>query len=389
MLPLLVAARRLTAAGVAVTLVNDHPRLFYSGMVPEHIGGVYTRDEATVDLAAWCGRTGVRFVPRRAVALHPVDRTVTTDDGAVHPFDLAAIDVGTRPPGIERAEAAIPTKPLHRIERLVRFVEEALAAPEGIRRLAVVGGGAAGVEVSLNLSARPAPRPDALSITLLEPSDHLLDAFPRRLQRRALRTLRSRGVTVRLGCRAGGADAGSVYLENGEAVAADAVLWATGTEGLPFLQEAGLPVDDRGLVRVAPTLQVTGVPHLFVAGDAAVVEGHGGLARVGVHAVKQGPVLRDNVFLAVSALGAGRALEQTDFRPFRPYPVAPLILSTGAPTGWMNVGPLGLTGEPILRLKHLVDRRWMRRYRLGAPYPSLVDARSASDAPARAAWRRS
>jgi NADH dehydrogenase FAD-containing subunit len=380
-MPLLVSAGRLVERGVAVTLLNDSPRLYYSGMAPEYLGGVYAREQATLDLLAWCERTGVTFAAGRAVALDVRGHHVTTAQGDVHAFDLAVFDVGARAPGAAHAEGAIKAKPLHRIEALEAFVSEALAAGQGTRRLAVVGGGAAGVEVALNVTARAlARRPDALAVVLREPGGHLLDAFPRRIRTRALRALSARGVEVRLGHRAEGTDARGVRLHGGEHVPADAVLWATGSEGPPLFREAGLRVDGRGFACVGPTLQVMEAPHLFVAGDAAAVDGHEGLERVGVHAVRQGPVLRDNVFAAVAALQAGRRPDTAALRPFRPPPVAPLIHSTGGPTGWLRLGPLSLTGKSMLRLKHLADRRWMRRYHLDpAAFARLADARAAAD----------
>lgn len=372
MLPLLVGAEALVRRGVAVTLLSDAPRLWYSGMVPEYLGGVYTREQATIDLRAWCARTGVVFAEDTAAHLDAEARTVTTAGGETLGFDLAAFDIGGANPHRGAAEGAIPTKPLHHVEALQAQVEAALATG-GPCHVVIVGGGAAGTEVALNLSARAlAVRPGALALTILEPSDALLSGFPRGMQRHARHLLETRGAVVRTGARARLATDTQVTLETGETLDADAVLWATGSEGQPLFRAAGLPVDDRGWVRVSKTLQVENHPHLLAAGDCAVVAGHEGLARIGVHAVKQGPVLCANVF----ALASGEAAR----RRFRPYPIAPLVLSTGADEGLWTSGPLWLKGRALLRLKHAIDRRWMRNYLFGGDYAALFDARAADDA---------
>ena len=380
-LPLLAHARGLVEAGHRVTLVSDRPALWYSGMVPEWVGGVYTEADVTVPLGPICEREGVRFVEARAVGLDRAAREVVLEDGRREPYDVVAVDVGAVNPGREDAGGAIRVKPLWRIEALGRFLDAAASRPER-RRLVVVGGGAAGVETALNVTARPGR--GALSVTVLEPSDRLCPELPARLGRWAAETLRARGAGVRLGARAEGADAGGVRLDSGDRLEADAVLWATGSVGPPLLREAGLEVTDRGFARVDAGLRAVGDGRVFVAGDAAAVAGHEGLARIGVHAVKQGPVLRENVGRALEALGRGDDPARVALRPFRPYPVSPLLVSTGGPTAWWTAGPVAVRSGAVLRLKHAVDRRWIDRYRGGASYDGRWDARHAGEGGPRA-----
>ena len=373
-LPLLASAGAL--AGAAVTLLSDRPELWYSGMTPEWLGGVYTRADVTVPLAALCAREGVRFVEGTAVGLDRAARTVATAAGDALAYDLVVFDVGAVNPG--DAGGAIHTKPLHRVEALGQFLDEAAGLGEP-RRLVIVGGGAAGVEVALNVTARPDL--DALDLVLLEPSDRLAAALPARLGEGAADTLRQRGADVRLGTRVASSDPRGVHLEGGERLAADAVLWATGSVGPGLFANAGLAVSDAGFARVDAGLRAEGDARVFVAGDSASVAGHEGLARIGVHAVKQGPVLKENVGRVVEALGAARDPAEVALRPFRPYPVAPLILSTGDREAWGVVGAVAVRGRPLLRLKHAVDRRWIDRYRPPESYAGRWDARAACEGP--------
>ncbi|MDX1530972.1 MAG: FAD-dependent oxidoreductase [Rhodothermales bacterium] len=363
MLPLLKGAAPIVRRGVRVTLIDRHPTLFYSGMVPEHLGGVYTRDEVEVDLVRLCAASGVAFHRAEVTRLHRDPPGVTTADGQTIRCDLAAFDVGGLNPLRDRAGNAVPTKPLHQIGALEAFVRAALAAAGPTQTVVVVGGGAAGTEVALNLSARTrAVRPEALRLELVDPGERLLAEFPPAMGRYARRRLEERGVSVHLQTRVERVEGHDVVLGSGARLRADRVLWATGTEGPPFFREAGLPTDERGFLWVDRTLQCGAAPWLFAAGDCAVLRGHERLARVGVHAVKQGPVLRRNVRVALDALAGGRSLDRLALRSFRPYPLAPLILSTGQREGLLATDRWWIRGTPALRLKHLVDRRWMRKY---------------------------
>ena len=373
-LPLLADARRLAhETGADVTLVSDRPDLWYSGMTPEWLGGVYTRADVTVPLGPICARENVRFVEARAVGLDRAAREVVLADGRREGYDVVALDVGAVNPGRDDADGAVRTKPLWRIEGLADWLD---APADGARTLVIVGGGAAGVEVALNVTARPDL--GGLHVAILEPGERLCPGLPSRFSEWAADALRQRGAEVRLGARAEGADEAGVWLASGARVAADAVLWATGSTGPALLREAGLPVDDGGFARVDVGLRSVEDGRVFVAGDAALVEGREDLARIGVHAVKQGPVLRENVARALAALARGDDPGRAHLRPFRPYPVAPLLVSTGTPEAWWLAGPVAVRGRPVLRLKHAVDRRWIDLYRDGPSYEGRWDARAAS-----------
>ena len=372
-LPTLASAREIAAE---VTLVSDRPDLWYSGMTPEWAGRVYSRADVTVPLDRVCAEHGVRFVEDAAVALDREAREVETAGGRRVPYDVVAFDVGAVNPG--DPDGAIHTKPLHQIETLGLFLDAAARSGAG-RHLVVVGGGAAGVETALNVTARPDL--PALRVTVLEPGERLLSSLPARVATWAHRVLRERGADVRFGARVEHADVDGVRLEGGEAVEADAVLWATGSVGPRFLGESGLPVTDKQFVRVERSLRSLGDPLVFVAGDGAAVAGLEDLPRIGVHAVKQGPTLRENLGRVVRALGRGGAAGDVALAPWRPYPAAPLVLSTGRHTAWYAVGPVALRGGAFLRLKHGVDRRWIDRYRTPDTYDAHWDRRAAADGP--------
>ena len=368
----LKAAGRWTRSGVDVTLVNDAPYLLYSGMTPEYVGGVYGPGEARVDLRGWCRKNRVRFVQSPASHLDVARRVLHTENGARAPFDLAVFNLGATNPLQERAGDAVLTKPLRHIERLAAWLGDVLERPQPTRSLVIVGGGPAGTEVMLNVSSRlkRSARPDALRLTLIHPEDRLMPQFGRGMGERAGRMLRARGVEVRSGEKvarveqAGRGTGHCVRLESGGRLAADFVLWATGTAGQPLFREAGLPVTEEGYLRVRRDLRCVAAPWLFAAGDCAVVEGLK-LDRSGVNAVREGLVLRRNIDRLVKAATRGRDLRRVRLEPFRPHPVSPYIVSTGAPEAMLALGPtVWGRGRALLWLKHYLDRRWTGLYRL-------------------------
>ncbi|GBF07189.1 pyridine nucleotide-disulfide oxidoreductase family protein [Deinococcus aerius] len=357
---LLRAAARWVRRGVRVTLLTPDRFLWYSGMAPEFVGGRYREEETRIDLLRLCLRGGVAVVPGRAARVDVTAREVVTAGGERLPYNLAVFDIGGLPADEEAAGNAVRVRPFPGLRRLVNWLD---TAPGG--RLTVVGGGAAGVELLLNITARGGRRP-GFTFTLLEPGPRLLAAFAPGLGRHAGARLRARGVDVRLHTCVARALPGRVELEDGTSLPGDLTLWATGTRGQPLFRASGLPVGEGDFLRVTRTLQVPGYPRLSGAGDAVQVEGTH-LDRSGVNAVKQGLHLRGSVDRLLRGLDQDRPPETVRLRRFRPYPASPYLLSTGEPEGWLALGPfLWGRGRVWLGLKHRVDRLWVGRYRGGA-----------------------
>ncbi len=375
MLPSLAHAREWTAAGVDVTLIDPQRWLYYSGMVPEHLGGVYAVNDIRIDLRQWAREGGVTFVQAAATAIDPDERVVSTADGGTHPFDVLAVDVGGINPAVPRA--AVGTKPISRIRALAPILERVLDDPTGTLDLAVVGGGAAGTEVALNVTGRfvGAGRGADLDLTIIEQDAQILPGFPDGMKRHAARLLRERGATIQTGTTVdsvdsageGGARVETAFDHGGSVtLRPDVVLWATGAVGPSLLRESGLSTDERGFLHVDRTLRTLTHPRIFAAGDCATILDLD-LDKVGVHAVKQGPLLRHNLNRSLQGgTGPATPAPKTALRSFRPYPVAPLLLSTGAPQALWTAGPLWAAHPWLLRLKHWIDRRWIRDYAPGA-----------------------
>jgi selenide,water dikinase len=80
------------------------------------------------------------------------------------------------------------------------------------------------------------------------------------------------------------------------------------------------------------------------------------LAKVGIHAVKQGPVLKENI---KRILEKG---EDADLKVFKPYLINPIILSTGVGDAYWGTSRFALRGKWALKLKHYLDKRFVDQY---------------------------
>ena len=151
--------------------------------------------------------------------------------------------------------------------------------------IAIVGGGATGVELAAELSRMvelaagygEAEIRRRLRLTLLESASRILSAFPEAVSNLAASQLRSLGVDVRTGVRVVAADAERFQLEGGERVPAALKVWAAGIRASGSFDDSGLELNRAGQVVVGPNLLAKGEQHIFALGDCAslVPEGAG------------------------------------------------------------------------------------------------------------------
>jgi selenide,water dikinase len=319
--------------GAAITLVSPHASELYSGMVPGVLAGHYREADASIDVAGLAARAQCDFIEDKLAGIDAPSRAVTLEGGRRLEYDVLSLNVGSRvdasSPGA--AQHAVPVKPFENLMRL---------APA--RHVAIAGGGAAGVELAMALRHR------GVEVTVYSERD----AFEGKAAERLRSALRRRRVDYRRGMRADVLEPGPVVVSGSARQAFDLVLWAGGASALPFFAESGLALDERGFVRVDEALRSVSHPEVMAVGDCAAL----GEAKSGVHAVRQGAVLADNLRCLVRGLRV---------QPYQPRDKALLILSCGNRYAIAVRGAWSAEGRWVWWWKNGIDRRWLKE--LAAP----------------------
>ena len=348
-------------AGMRLALVARDTLTPYSGMLPGYLAGRYERGEAHIDLRPLAVRAGARLIHAAACGLDLERRQVLFAARPPLAFDLASLDIGSRPPVAAIAGArrhALAVKPVDAFLEGWRRVEAAASTAGRGLRVVVVGGGAGGVELCLSLAHRLGRALAAAgrappAFALVTEGDRLLEGHGARAGRLLAAALARAGIALHAGRRAASAEPGALVLDDGTAIACDAAVLATGAAAPSWLAHSGLALDGAGFVRVDACLRSVSHPFLLAAGDVASFDPRP-LEKNGVQAVRQGPLLARNL----RRLAAGR-------RPvaFRPRRRSLALIASGAGRAVASWGPLACEGAWTWRWKEGIDRRWMRRYR--------------------------
>lgn len=336
---------RLVDAGYDVTLVG--PADFdYSGAASGIATGTRPRREGRIDVAALT-RGRLTHLHDRVEAIDVAARTVRTEKGVTLTWDVVSFNIGSVtlvPHGILVDESVVQVKPLNSLMTLHGRL--ARVPPGCSRRVTVIGAGPSGVELAGHLAARP----ERAEVTLLDDGP-VLAGSPAPAVRRVTRLLKERGVHLRRArVREVGADA--VVLSDGTRLGHDVAVLATGLAA-PALARFS---DIGGLdgIPVRATLQHRDHDDVYATGDCADFL-PGSLGRIGVHGVRQAPVL----LASLEARSRGGTAPT-----YRPPRQTLSILDLGGGTALAVRGRWWWLGRMSLWLKRRIDRRWIDGYRV-------------------------
>lgn len=261
-----LAARVGQRQDVRVTLVSGQER--FTERLRLHMAA--TRQElAELSIPELLEGTGAQFVRGWVTAVDAGARTVRVDDDRVLGYDTLVYGLGS-----VSDTAAVPGVEDHAYALNSAEDAEALAARLArLRRgtVVVAGSGLTGVESAAEI-AEQYPGLDVVLLGRQEPGA-AMNAKARAYLQGALDRL---GVQVRSGVEIAKVLPAAVELTDGESVAADVVLWTSGTRTSPLAAAAGLTVDERGRVVTDTALRSVSHPDVFAVGDAAAVrQGYG------------------------------------------------------------------------------------------------------------------
>jgi selenide,water dikinase len=343
--------------GVRLTLISRELETPYSGMLPGLIAGHYTFDQTHIDLRPLARFAGARFFCGSVTGIDVEAGTVELADRPPASFDILSINTGSTPsthltPGA--ADNVVPVKPIGQFLSHWNDLIERVSQRDAPIRIAVVGGGAGGVELSLAVHQAFAQRmpQTPLTLELLTGEDDILTSLPASAARRFRRLFGARGIVIRTKTRVAEVAPGRVVDTSGDELAYDEILWVTQASPPDWLKGAGVELDERGFVLVNDYLQSVSHPNVFAAGDVASMRNHP-RPKAGVFAVRQGPPLTRNLRRRASSSPLVRYRPQSRFLT---------LISTGDRYAVAARGRWSAEGRWAWRWKNWIDTRFMQRF---------------------------
>ncbi|WP_293144383.1 FAD-dependent oxidoreductase [Microcoleus sp. bin48.metabat.b7b8b9.023] len=397
---------------VRLTLISDVLYAPYSGMLPGHVAGFYDYDECHIDLRSLAEFAGCQILVDRAIAIDFNKNLVICQTRPPINFDVLSVDIGSTPATISvpgAAEYAIPAKP---VPEFLASWNQLISATQNYRekpvRIAIVGGGAGGVELALNMQSRLAKKErfgngfngwilredgrvnqEELEIHLFHSGAQLMPAHNKRVRRRLKEILISRGIQLHLmekvsavekqemmqitsdaqcpmpnaqcpmpDARCPMPDARcpmpiyQIYCESGLKIECDRIFWVTQASAARWIGESGLATDSNGFMQVNDCLQSVSHPNVFGAGDIAAMVNYP-LPKAGVFAVRQGKPLFENL---------QQCLLAKPLKPFAPQEKYLGLIGTGNKRAIASRGSWMWESSLLWYWKDWIDRQFMQKF---------------------------
>ncbi|GBF80939.1 FAD-dependent oxidoreductase [Aphanothece sacrum] len=355
--------------GVRLTLITNTCYTPYSGMLPGHVAGFYKFEEIHLDLRYLSQFSQAQFCLEQVIGLDLINNQVICQNYPPISFDYLSIDIGSTPktdqvPGA--STYAIRAKPVPQfLEAWNQLINQVINTPQNTYSVSIVGGGAGGVELALNMQTRlqnilqNSHQPlDNLTIHLLHQGSTLLTGHNDWVSKRFQQILKERKIQIYLNEKvtkiAPKIDNNyQIICQSGLIIPSNPIFWVTQASAPNWIKESGLMTDEKGFILVNNYLQSLSHPHIFATGDIATIE-HYPRPKAGVFAVRQGQPLFNNL---------QRIILDKPLKSYIPQKYYLSLIGTGDKKAIASWGCFGWESSWLWTWKDYIDRQFMAKFK--------------------------
>lgn len=351
---LLANLGNIAAKGHQVTVVQPSDFHYYSGMGPGMLSTFYSPDDIRFNTRFVVERQGAEFIRAKATTIDTQNNILHTDSGENIHYDVLSCNVGSFVPfsNIEGSDQNIySAKPIERLLEAQQSIVNLCNTNNSVS-VGVIGGGPAAVEIAGN-AYHLAKTTGCRKINVcLFAGKKMMSDFSNSIQKIIRRSFKSRGITIDESAYVDKISDGKIVLKNGQQHDADVIFLATGVKPSSIFASSGMATGPDGGLLVNSFLQSTEHANIFGGGDC-IYHSPKPLAKVGVYAVRENPILLNNILAS---------LEGSELKEFDPGGNYLLIFNLGEKFGALQKGPFVLGGKISFSVKDYIDRKFMREF---------------------------
>jgi NADH dehydrogenase FAD-containing subunit len=365
----LVNLNEFTRRGHSVTLISPSPHHYYSGMGPGMLSGIYRPREVRFNVRKMAEDRDAAYLEDVVEGIDPSRHSLSLRSGRKIHYDIVSFNTGSEIETggfVPSRDSVFPVKPINNLlkarKRILHW------SPDRREHIVVAGGGPAGVEISANAWKIISDHRINAGITLITGS-RIMEQFPQRVRHLCSNSLRRKGIRIIEGTPLKALAEGSALLGDGQRLPFSIAFLATGVRPAPIFRGSGLAISEDGSLLVNAHLQSVSHPEVFGGGDCIQIKGDP-LPKVGVHAVKEGMLLRGNL---LSALEGGRL---ATYMPQRHYM---LIFNMGDGRGILWRNGLAVEGRLAFALKNYIDKGFIKKFQVSGELTEDDDVEEMSE----------
>ncbi|MFA9397762.1 MAG: FAD-dependent oxidoreductase [Clostridiaceae bacterium] len=337
--------------GYKVTLISDARYQYYSGMAASFLENIYDIDEIRFDIENICKANEINFIEKTVLKIDSLNKKVYLSDGSFVGYSILSMNIGSIIGFKETAQKfnnVYTVKPLSNL----KLIKDRIKKLDQDKDIVIIGGGAAGVEVASSLKISLRNQNIHGDVFIIDGNDSVLNGFNHRAQIIATKRLNELDINMKLGSRVQYIDEDTIRLENQKLIKYDLLVIASGTEALPVFRDSGLNHDDKGFANVEKTLQSKEVKNIFAVGDCASFEDFDYVKKIGVYAIKEAPILANNI---------KNLIENKPLLEYLPQKKYLLIVALGDKKGLLIYDKFSFYGKIPWIIKNFIDKNFMKK----------------------------
>lgn len=327
---------------INITLITDYGRQYYSGMISGFIEGIYTEDEISFDVRELSKWANVNYVEEKIISIDKNKQVVTTENNEYN-YDFLSINLGS----IANVNfpvndnGVLNVKPISElIETKESFLKKGFK--DEVKKIYFIGGGASGVELAFSFKEAF----KNFDITIIT-SGEILENFNEKSRTKVKKILKKKNIKLIEGEQVRKIEEHVIETENAK-YEFDYVFLTSGFKGVD-VKYIDFDVDKRNYVTVDERLMVD--ESTFSMGDSANIYKYPNLPKAGVFAIREAPILLENLMSALRNSG--------DKKSYEPQLKYLQILNCGGKKAIMNYGKFSFYGRLSWWLKDKIDRKYM------------------------------
>ena len=280
--------------GLNTILISEHFEATYSGMTPGYIHEDFSKEEISIDLQRLCFNAGATFIKDKVIKLDTNHKELELQNSPPVNYDLLSINTGSisniKKINVENTSKCFFVKPISSLVKNLSQIDQIVKNKK--IKIVIIGGGVASYELAFSLKRR---YESPIEITILGKKilkEKNLNKKTKNYLKRISENLNIKeypGEVISISEK-------YLTLNNGDKIDCDLSLVSTGASIENWLLESNLSKDEKGFIMVNDNLLSINDKNIFVTGDACSIENKS-RPKSGVMAVRQGEILKENIFL--------------------------------------------------------------------------------------------
>jgi NADH dehydrogenase FAD-containing subunit len=350
-LHLLKNAFRLQKQGLKVTLISPTD-FYYNGLAPGVLSKQYSQNIGQSPVLCHLKKVNGQLIEEKVVSINVGEKTLVLSNNEIISYDIVSFNLGANGKifGNESSEILFPTRPVSELWSFQNKLTILIKQKPNHIKVAIIGGGAAGVELAGNIHQLITAHNIQPKVTLISRSGQLLPQFSSSAGSKVIKAYKKRGIQILLNNEVRKIQHQTIVFNNRDNITFDLGISATGIIPNTIENHNALETTPQGELIVTKYLQCKNHSTIFAAGDCVCFESRP-LWKSGYHAINQGPVLLHNI-LAIA--------KSSKLRPYKPRKLILTALNLGDGTGLLIIGRFNYHGNLAFKIKDYVERRFLR-----------------------------